>query len=417
VKHFGFRTAGFVCGAMAVGCGAASEDRDARVVTELTSALKPVVEGTSAFTLDFYAQAAAEKSGNLFASPLSIAAVLAVLERGAAGQTAEELRAALHIGADEAQYHREFGRLMSDLGGEHAGRGYELSIANRLFIQDGFALEADYVSQVAADYGPGVESVDFKKAAAVEHVNGWISDATRGLVPKLFGTFDPQTLLAVANAIYFQGRWAEPFDKDSTSAQAFWVAPTESKQVPTMYGSDAFGCGGDTNVRVVELDYKDNELSMLILMPGDFSDPFAPSVYTPLAELEASLSPARLNTLLSSLHECHGSLSLPKFVIASQFDLVPTLSALGISRAFSPTADFSRMTDVGVHIEQALHKAYVEVDEGGTKAAAATGFTATTDSASAPWTIDNPFVFLIRDKLTGSILFIGRITDPTQSAE
>lgn len=418
MKHFGKWTLGVGFGALALGCGAAEESRDPRVVTRVTSELRPLVEGSNAFTLDFYAQAAANREGNLFASPLSIAAVFALAELGAGGKTQEEMRTVLHIGTDETLYHPEFGRLMKDLGGDHPGRGYELSIANRLFLQNGFTPKPGYSSEVADDYGPGLENVDFSQAATVDHVNDWVKGETQGLIAKLFDHFDSSTRMALANAIYFHGLWASPFEKENTTDQQFAVSATETKQVPMMHTLGGYGCGGDTTLRVVELDYVDHEVSMLILMPGDFRDPYAPSPYVPLADFESSLSIDRLTGLLETVEPCASQLALPKFVVDSEFDLAQSLPQLGMTRAFSEgSADFSRLTDEHVFIDRALHKAHVEVDENGTRAAAATGATLVETSASLPLSIDHPFVFLIRDKLTSTILFMGRITDPTASDE
>jgi serpin B len=401
------------CGSDAGGDTKTGSNRD---VTQLTTALGPVVSGHNAFALELYQDAATHGDGNLFISPLSIEAALAITERGAAGETAEEFKQLLHIGKNEASYHREFGRLLRDLSGSHAGRSYELNLANGLFVADDFTPKAEFSSQVDADYAAEVSSVDFAKTEALTQVNDWVKAKTQGLVPKLFDSFAPNTVLAITNAIYFKGNWASGFDPKWTSDVGFKLSAEQTKLMPTMYSKAEFRCSGDERVRVVELDYEGHDLSMVILVPGDATDLTAPSVYAPLQELEAELDKSHLDDWLGALSPCEVKLFLPQFKAESSLDLRATLMRLGIEQAFdSGKADFSRLSDKQLFVDQALHRAYVKVDESGTRAAAATAVVLATKSAKVEPSIavDQPFVFLIRDKLTDAILFMGRITDPT----
>lgn len=385
-----------------------------RAVTQLTAALEPVVRGHNAFALDVYARVAGVSESNVFMSPLSIEAALALVERGTAGETANEFKRALHVEGDEATYHREFGRLLRDLGGQHEGRGYELHIANGLFLNETFDVHAEYVDQVKEDYETHVQRVVFPEPALAD-VNGWISEQTHGFIPELFDFFLPMTQAAMANAIYFEGQWAQPFDAESISDSSFRISADETKQVPMMTQSAEFSCGGDERTRVIELDYAGQDLSMVVFVPGDGTDLFGESAYAPLATLEADLSAARIDTLLSTLDSQKVTLTLPKFKARSAFDLIALLKQMGIEQAFGDRADFSRLADAHLKVGQALHEAYVEVDERGTRAAAATAVTVFTRSAQPRFVVDQPFVFMIRDKLTNSILFMGRIMDPTKN--
>ncbi|MBI4950842.1 MAG: serpin family protein [Myxococcales bacterium] len=396
---------------LATGACSSEPPRDPRVVTGLTPELAPVVAGNNAFALALY-QAAAASPGNLFFSPFSVSAAFGMTYAGARGTTADEMRAVLAIGAEDASYHREFGALLADLGGPHEGRGYQLLVANRLFGQSGLPFEPPFLDLVTGAYAAPLEGLAFdadpEGGRAV--INQWVSEQTEGRVPELFqsGDIDGATRLVAANAIYFKADWAKQFDPDRTGLARFTRADGTELEVPTMSQNGSFRGGQDDGVAFVELSYQDDELSMVLLVPD------APDG---LPALEQKLDADYLAGLLAAGHEGEAEVALPRFELHARLPLAELVQHMGMVTAFDDTlADFSGMvaTDVArLHLQTAVHEAFVRVDEQGTEAAAATGVGVGTTSMPPRIAADRPFVFLIRDMLTTSILFVGRIEDPT----
>lgn len=391
-----------------VGCSS----RDPRAVSALTPELEPVVKGNNTFALEIYKKAAANP-GNLFFSPFSISAAFGMTLAGARGATADELRTALAIQGDEAAYHTQFGALLADLGGAHEGRGYELRIANRMFGQKDLAFQQAYLDLTSTAYAAPLDRVDYMvdHEAARGTINQWVSDQTEGHVPELFGSedIDGLTRLAVANAIYFHADWTTQFDAANTHDGSFVRADGSTASARFMSETGAYRYGWSPDAAVVEMNYADDELSMVVVVPqGDNT----------LAQLEQGLDSAKLDSLLGSLEEQDEvSVMLPKFELDARLPLEDLLRGLGVNDAFDlGKADFSGVADAAagdLYLQAAVHQAYIKVDESGTEAAAATGSSSGALSGPPEFRADRPFLFFIRDKLTTSILFAGRIEDPT----
>jgi serpin B len=386
--------------------------RDPRTVTSSTTGITSVVDSNNDFAWKLYG-AASPQSGNLFFSPFSISSAFGMTLAGAGGDTATEMRNVFSIQGDEATYHRTLGALLRDLGGDHQGRGYELHTADRLFGQKGTPFTPAFLSLVGTQYGAPLDAVDFASnpSSAISQINSWASLETNGKVPAIVDNslVSQDTRLVVSNAIYFKAAWATGFNPAKTRQEAFHVSSTQDVTVPMMHRSGkGLSVFGDTDVSLLDMNYQDDELSMVILMPQDKAG---------LPALEQKLNRTYVDGLIAKEQPFEvDDLALPRWQVGEELPLKDLLQGLGMVKAFDPAqADFSRMLDPTqgkLSLNFAVHKAYVSVDEQGTEAAAVTA-TGAVATAFVAYAVDHPFVYLIRDRLTGSILFMGRMVDPT----
>jgi serpin B len=373
-----------------------------------------VVEGNNAFATDLYAQLR-KRDGNLFFSPESISTAFAMAYAGARGTTAEQMAATLHYTLPPEKLHPAMGALLAGLNGPHAG--YQLRVADALWAEKDFTFLDDFLKLTSSDYGAGFNRVDFKGSSEAVRatINQWVEEKTEDKIKDLLpaGSVTPTTRLVLTNAIYFKGDWQAQFDKAQTKDEDFHVSAAQTVKTPLMHLTSKLGYFNGGTFQTVDIPYKSGELSMIVLLPNDEGG---------LPALEKSFTSANAKQWLSQLRP--GSkivLTLPKFKMTQQFQLGGTLSAMGMSTAFARgAADFSGMTGKrDLWISAAIHKAYIDVNEEGTEAAAATGIVMRSMIAARPeppivFRADHPFLFLIRDNHSGAILFIGRVNDPTK---
>jgi serpin B len=375
--------------------------------------LDALVGGNTAFAVDLYRVLASEP-GNLFCSPLSISTALAMTYAGARTETEAEMAAALHFVLPQDRLHPAFAELDDRLARLEADGGFTLRTANGLWLERSFPFLGPYLDLVKADYDAEFRAADFVGAAeaARQEINAWTEERTekkiRDLVPP--GAVDPATVLVLVNAIYFKAAWADQFDAGATADAPFHVSADRAVTVPMMNRTGTLAYGENELAQVAELPYSGGVMSMVVILPRARDG---------LAKLEATLTAERLREWTSGLGERRVALSLPRFRLERGFVLNDALGSLGMRRAFDSDADFSGMTPSGgINISRVLHKAFVDVDEHGTEAAAATAVVMMRASAEVPETpvvfrADHPFLFLIRDRATGSILFLGRVVDPS----
>jgi serpin B len=373
-----------------------------------------VVDGNNAFAVDLYGKLR-DQSGNLFFSPESISSALAMAYAGARGGTASEMARTLHFTLPPEQLQPAMGALLSDLNATH--NGYQLSVANALWAQQGYKFLDNFLNVMKNNYGAGFNQVNFKSAteAARSTINEWVEQHTQGKITDLLqpGAVRPATRLVLTNAIYFKGDWRTKFDKAQTKVEDFHLSPTETAQAPLMHRDGSFNYFNGGTFQVIEIPYKSNELSMIVLLPKEISG---------LPALEQSLTASNAQQWLQQLRFAPKViLSMPKFKMTKEFELAGTLGAMGMPQAFEPgAADFSGMTgNRDLSISAVIHKAYIDVNEEGTEAAAATGVTMRAAVARpldptppVVFRADHPFIFLIRDTRSGGILFMGRVTHP-----
>ncbi|MBI3301776.1 MAG: serpin family protein [Deltaproteobacteria bacterium] len=375
-----------------------------------TADMTVVVQGNTAFALSLYSQLRSQ-AGNLFFSPLSLSLALAMTYAGARGQTAEQMAATLHLPSDQQRLHSALAALSKDLldGGEH--RGYQLHIANALWYQQGYRLHEEFLRTAKAHYSAGLNGVDFRTAAeeARRTINAWVEQQTKDKIKDLIppGTLDALTRLVLTNAIYFKGDWTQPFKKEHTKEEIFKETAVQQVTVPMMHQTEFFRYLDGGSFQALELPYVGDTLSMVVFLPKEVEG---------LAEFETSLTAEHLAERLSQLQRREVVVEFPKFTVTAAFQLAGVLSQMGMPLAFSEAADFSGMSEeTGLDLSAVIHKAYVDVNEEGTEAAAATGVVARATAAGPPPVVfraDHPFVFFIQDARLGSILFLGRVIHP-----
>ncbi|MBS3784505.1 MAG: serpin family protein, partial [Anaerolineae bacterium] len=290
-------------------------------------------------------------------------------------------------------------------------QGFRLNIANAIWGQRDYAFLDAFLDVLAENYGAGLRVLDFAGApeAARVTINEWVSEETEGKIENLIpsGAIDPLTRLVLTNAIYFNAAWAHPFQEEATRDGSFTLLKDDQVTVPMMRQTESFGYGTGEGYQAVELPYDGREMSMVILLPD--RDTFE--------AFEDSLDGERVQDIVSGLKYRQVALTMPTFEFDSRFSLNQALAELGMPAAFSGDADFSAMTgDKDLFISDVVHKAFVSVDEEGTEAAAATAVVMkrlSMPEEPVVVTVDHPFLFLIRDIETGTILFVGRVLDPT----
>ncbi|MBA7647079.1 hypothetical protein ES703_54849 [subsurface metagenome] len=315
---------------------------------------------------------------------------------------------------DEERFHSAFGAIIKDLNARGEKGGYELNVANALWGQQGYGFLAEFLELIKSSYDGELNEVDFVKAreAARQTINAWVEKQTRDKIKNLIqkGVLNSMTRLVLTNAIYFKGNWARQFEEDKTKEAPFTLISGEKVNVPMMNQTAEFNYMETEDFQGLELPYVDDELSMIILLPRKVDE---------LSSLEEMLSLEKFSGWLSKLGKRKVIVSIPKFRMTSQFGLADVLRSMGMTDAFSGKANFSGMNGKrDLFISAVVHKAYVDVYEEGTEAAAATavvvGMTAVRPEKIPVFRADHPFLFLIRDNKSGSILFIGRTMNPAE---
>ena len=380
--------------------------------------LATLIDGNSTFAFDLY-HAVLEKEDidNFFYSPYSISLALAMTYAGARGETARQMADTLHFNLDQDLLHPLFNSLDIELNkrGEGAkgkdGEGFQLNIVNAIWGQKNYKFLSSFLDLLAQNYGAGLRPLDFASESEESRItiNNWVSDQTKEKIKDLIprGIIDPSTVLVLTNAIYFNAAWKYPFSEDMTKDGPFYLLDSNMITVPMMRKTESYGYAQGDDYQAVELPYDGGELSMVILFPqaGQFE------------AFENALDGNRVADIIKRIGYQQVSLTMPKFTYESKFMLKKTLSDMGMRDAFLGVADFSGMNGKrSLFIDEVIHQSFVDVDEAGTEAAAATAVVMVESAAPGEpveVTIDRPFIFLIRDIQTGSILFIGRVANPS----
>ena len=375
--------------------------------------LKGLAQGNNAFALDLYRELS-NAQGNLFYSPFSISQVLAMAFAGARGETERQMADTLHYELPQSALHASF----NALDREFASRGrdlqveenqfLELNIANAMWGQQGYEFLPDFLDALAENYGAGLRPLDFAGAPEESRakINDWVSSETQDKIRDLLpaGVVNRLTRLVLTNAIYFNASWQWPFDKRLTRELPFHLAGGGMVEAPMMTETsrDFYGYVKGNGYQAVDVPYSLGEMSMTILLPDQGM----------FGEFEDSLNAQVLDRIFDDLEIVNIKLTLPLFELESEFSLNQTLAEMGMPDAFGAGADFSGMTGTReLWISEAVHKAFVSVDEEGTEAAASTAVVVL-ESEPLMVTVNRPFIFLIRDRDTGTLLFVGRVMNP-----
>jgi serpin B len=306
--------------------------------------------------------------------------------------------------------HSTFAALSKGLHADSESQGYQLHVANALWGQKGCRFREDFLTTTKTYYGAGLNEVDFQTAAeeARQTINSWVEQQTKDKIKDLIppGALDAFTRLVLTNAVYFKGDWLSPFMKSLTQEEEFKVSVDQHSTVPLMHQTEFCKYFEGDGFQALELPYVGEKLSLVVLLPKTVDG---------LAEFERSLTAENLSKWLPQLQRREVQVTLPKFKVTGEFTLNEVLSRMGMPLAFSAAADFSGMSEETLYISAVIHKAYVDVNEEGTEAAAATGIGMKALALGPPPAVfraDHPFVFLIRDNGSGSILFLGRLIQP-----
>jgi serpin B len=374
-----------------------------------------LVEGNTQFTFDLYAQLR-QAEGNVVYSPYSISTALAMTRAGARGKTAEEMDKVLHFTLPQERLHPAAGALVRDLAPAARDKkaNYQLTVANALWGQKNFGFLPEFRNLTKTDYGAEFTEVDFVNAReeARKTINAAVEKQTNEKVKELLkpNHITPATRLVLTNAIYFKAEWESKFARETTREQSFRVTADKQVKVPTMAQTTKFPYLEGETFHLVELPYAGKELSMLVLVPKKADG---------LPELEKLLTAEKLAEWRGKTAEAMVTIFLPKFKTRGEFELKKVLTTMGMERSFDQNlADFSGMSgEKGLFIQDVIHQTFVDVNEEGTEAAGATA--AVIGLGGGPpkavtVRADHPFIFLVRDNRSGSVLFAGRIADPTK---
>ena len=389
--------------------------------------LKELVRGNNDFAFDLY-RALNDEEGNLFYSPFSISQALAMTFAGAGGETERQMADTLHYRLPQSNLHPTFNALDQELasrGKDRLGTPNQgepnqyirLNIASAVWGQHGFGFLPDFLDVLAENYGAGMRTMDFAGAPEESRarINDWVAEETGEKVKNLLppGTIDPFTRLVLTNAIYFNASWHWRFNSMNTKMLPFRLEGGGSVDVPMMTETAKafYGYAKGDGYQAVDVPYAWREMSMTVLLPDEGA----------LGDLENSLNADLLDRIMDDIEIDYITLTMPLFKFESEFRLTETLSGMGMPDAFGDRADFSGMTgSKGLLISQIVHKAFVSVDERGTEAAAATAVVLRKSGASKepiPVTVNRPFIFLIRDTATGTVLFLGRVMNPDPAGD
>ena len=368
-----------------------------------------LVNANNQFAIEMYKEFNNSDSENLFFSPWSISSALAMTYEGAKGNTAKEMQNVFHFPENDISRTSSFAALHNKIN--ESNNEYELSTANALWAQKDYPFLEEYTEKIDQYYGGKVTNLDFSDSAgSANTINSWVEDKTKNKIKDLVpsSALSSYTKLVLTNAIYFKGTWIQQFDKSKTEEEDFKITDFEKVEVNMMHigEKEEFIYSENEDLQIIELPYKGEKLSMLILLPKE----------NDLKPIEDMLTAEKLNELKSEMYSTDVIVSIPKFTFETKYFMVDNLKNMGMHDAFG-NADFSGMDGTKeLYISNVIHQAFVDVDEEGTEAAAATavvmGITSIAPKPVKIFYADHPFIFIIQENETGSILFMGKVVNP-----
>ncbi|MEA2076473.1 MAG: serpin family protein [Candidatus Marinimicrobia bacterium] len=371
-----------------------------------------VIKGLNEFSFDIYQTINKSSEINSFISPLSISAALGMTYAGAESQTALEMKDALHYGPQRAEFHSDYGKMLDSLTTNT--KDFEINIANAVWVQKQFPLLKGYERTVKKDYRSESRELDFVKAPEKSRIiiNDWVENKTNDRIQDLIpsGIIDPDTRMILTNAVYFNAEWSNYFNEEMTRKEPFYLLDGLSKDCDMMYQRHHYQYSKTSALEILEIPYKGYDYSMLILLPKQRDG---------LKDMVKNINVNMLEKHDESKRNEDALVYMPKFKLETDYELKPHLAALGMKEAFTDNADFSGMTGKkDLKISSVIHKAFIEVDERKTEAAAATAvvmkLTAAVPCMIAPieFRADHPFIFIIRHNDSKAIIFMGQLTNP-----
>jgi serpin B len=370
----------------------------------LTDAERSVLSATNGFSFSLWKQInAAQKDSNVFVSPLSASFSLGMAMNGAATQTLDQMRSALQFGgASTSDINAGYKSLIALL--TSLDPTVTMTVANSIWYRKDFPFNQSFLDDGANYFGASIKPLDFNDSpASLSAINGWVNTQTNGKIPSIIDQIDPQNVMFLINAIYFKGSWRTRFDANLTVTAPFHaVAGDQSARL--MHREGKMSYTETTAFQAVDLPYGDSAFTMTIVLPKAGSS---------VESLASSLDASVLQSVANNLRIAQVDLFVPKVKISFTRSLIPDLKGLGMLVPFTDQADFTRMSTRGreLYISQVKHKAYVDINEEGTEAAAvtSTGISVTSAPLTTTMRVDRPFVFLIRERLSGTVLFMGKV--------
>ena len=362
------------------------------------------------FVFAFYSEIAKDSpESNLFLSPFGISTAFSMAYEGSAGNTASEIQQVFGFISDDQKRRESISDTLAKLDSKNDM--YKLQIANALWVNEDSTIKQDYLDTATTYYDSTVDNVDFVTDDGVNKINRWTSEKTQGKIKDVLApdSTDELTRMVITNAIYFKGKWGQQFNPGNTSDKLFWLDKDKSVTVSMMKSpADMFNYYETKDLQAIQMYYVGGDISMIVLLPKDKNG---------LDSLEDSLNMQKLDSIRDMMTREPLTIQMPKFEFETEYNLVDSLYNLGIHDAFDENiADFQGMTDEQVYLEQAIHKAFVNVNEEGTEAAAITALVVRATSGPPEprheFIADHPFVFIIQEDNTGEILFIGRLANP-----
>ncbi len=364
------------------------------------------------FVFTFYSQVAKQDgSYNVFFSPISISTAFSIAYEGAKGETASQIQQVFGFEENDSKRHQEVSDTLSRFN--HEDDWYKLQIANALWVKEGYQLKQDYTDTAKMYYSSTVDNVNFVTNDGVNRINDWVKEKTNDKIQDILDpeSTDELTAMVITNAVYFKGKWGMEFNPNNTSERQFWTDKNNTVTVPMMREPAAMYNYAETDsIQALELNYLGGDVSMIILLPKEKDG---------LQSLEQSVNRKMFDSVKNSMTQEPLTVQIPKFDFETKYNLIDTLKDLDIRDAFDKSnADFHGITDAQIYLDKAVHKAFVNVNEEGTEAAAITAlvgrFTSGPPEPVEEFVADHPFMFVIQEKDTGEILFIGRVMDPTK---
>ena len=380
------------------------------VPIELTLKQKQVVESANQFAFDLFLPVLTGEKGseNMMISPFSVTSALSMTLNGAAGETFNAMRHALRYdGKPIEEINETYQKLMKDM--VPVDPRVTLEIANSVWVEKKLTVKKPFIDALKIWYLAEAKSINVADPGAVDMVNGWIEDKTHDKIQKMLESLDPDLAMLLINAVYFKGKWRHQFDKDNTSDKPFFITTDSPVQVPMMFQHESLAVTYANNSTLVELPYGQGNFSMVVMLPDEsFST----------ADVAIAITPENWSTWMTGLKQgiTDVNLSLPRFKYEYKRTLNDDLTALGMGIAFTGGADFGNISDEDLQISRVLHQTFIETNEEGSEAAAATVVEIVRTSMPMITTvnINRPFLYFIRETTTGTIVFMGQVTDPTK---
>uniref|UniRef100_UPI003217A77F serpin family protein n=1 Tax=uncultured Draconibacterium sp. TaxID=1573823 RepID=UPI003217A77F len=391
-------------------CSQNTDSPNTPKVIELDEKSAQLVEADNAFGLENFKKISQESTeDNIMVSPLSISLALAMAYNGAAGDTKSEMEEALKLnGLTPEQINNSYKMLVNAL--QSLDEDVVFEIANAIFHEENFPVKQVFLDLNNNYYNAEVDGIDFSSPAALTTINNWVANKTHDKITEILDALSSDARMVLLNAIYFYGTWTKEFNKEGTKLRNFNMVNGSTKEVPMMSKEDKLDYLSNNLFSAVKLPYGTGQYNMMVMLPAE-----GKNSQDIIEELSAKNWKNWTNDFES--HE-NVVVTMPRFKFEFKAQLIKVLQQMGMQKAFSPSADFSGISDVALYISKVIHKTYIDVNETGTEAAAVTAivFEVTSAGPSEPqkiyFTVDKPFVFAITEKDTNAILFIGEVKNP-----